>query len=138
MEIQFYAPGTIHDPDLFYAVIVTEYQGRLVLVRHRERTTWELPAGKREPGENIEQTGHRELKEETGALEFSLQRVFDYSVLWNGNTGYGSLFFSRISTLGTLPQMEIAEVALFDELPGNLTYPEIQPVMLKRIREISR
>lgn len=135
MEVQFYEPGTIENQALIYAVIVTEYQGRLVLVRHRERTTWEIPGGRREPGEVIEQTAHRELMEETGAMEFTLHRVFDYSVLWQEKIGYGSVFFSRISRLGPLPELEIAEVACFDALPSNLTYPQIQPELLRRVRE---
>lgn len=137
MQVTFYSPGIIPDEKLFYAVIVTEHQGKLVLVRHRHRLTWEIPGGRREPGEGIEQTGERELKEETGAVEYSFHRVCDYSVLWKGKASYGSLFYSQIHQIGELPVMEIAEIRLVDELPDELTYPTIQPVLLAKVRELA-
>ena len=56
------------DSLLRFAVICARYQNQWLLVRHRERRTWECPGGHREPGEDIDATARRELWEETGAL----------------------------------------------------------------------
>ena len=46
------------------------------------------------------------------------------------------LFFANIHNLGALPgDSEIGEVQLFDTLPENLTYPDIQPHLYHRIQE---
>ena len=46
----------------------------------KERDTFEVPGGHREPGEKIEDTAVRELKEETGAVDFNIKPVCVYSV----------------------------------------------------------
>jgi len=40
--------------------------GRLLLVRRRDNGQWDLPGGRVEPGERVEEAAGRELKEETG------------------------------------------------------------------------
>ena len=52
MKIQFYQ--TIDDHLLKYAVIVSKYKGQWVFVKHKERTTYEVPGGHREAFETIE------------------------------------------------------------------------------------
>lgn len=42
----------------------------------------------------------------------------------------GSLYNSE----GKLPEMEIQEAALFEEMPENLTYTLIQPLLLRKIK----
>ena len=37
---------------LTYVVIVARYRSRLILCRHEDRTTWEVPGGHIEPGES--------------------------------------------------------------------------------------
>lgn len=133
MEIEFYEIGKINDEELTFAVISTIYQGKWVYVRHKERKSWEIPGGHREIGETIDDAAKRELFEETGAKEFNIKPVCDYSM--NGSNGklFGRLFFSEISEMGILPISEIEEVKLFDELPKNLTYPNIQPYLYEKI-----
>ena len=127
-QITFHPAGEIDDSLLKYAVIAARYQDKWILCRHKERATWEIPGGHREAGESIETAAQRELYEETGAIEATIQRVTDYGVEKDGMITYGTLFFATITELGALdPQFEIAETALFDILPENLTYPEIQP-----------
>lgn len=52
------------------AVVATATDGRVVLVRQwrhaMRRALWEVPAGTREPGEDVDETARRELLEETG------------------------------------------------------------------------
>ena len=61
MKITFYQPASIADGLLKYAVIVARYKDKWVFGRHKQRDTWEIPGGHREPGETIEQTALREL-----------------------------------------------------------------------------
>jgi 8-oxo-dGTP diphosphatase len=135
MTINFHHISTIADQYLIYAVVAAEYNGLSAFVRHHDRFTWEIPGGRREAGETIAETAHREMMEETGACDFSLHPVCDYSFNHEGETTYGRLFFGQIALMGPLPQMEIAEVKLFNEEPGHWTYPLIQPLLHKKISQ---
>ena len=64
INVQFYAADTA--AELRYAVVAARCGGQWVLSRHRERGTWELPGGHREPGEDIDAAALREVREETG------------------------------------------------------------------------
>lgn len=131
MEIEFYELGKVDEEILKFAVISTVYQGKWIYVKHKQRKSWEIPGGRREAGESIENTAKRELFEETGAKKFKITPVYDYSMNAKGKL-YGRLFFSEVSEIGDLPISEISEIKLFDGLPENLTYPEIQPLLYKK------
>ena len=124
---------TAEDALLKFAVISAYYNGKPVLCRHRERTTYEIPGGHREPGEEIRETAMRELWEETGALEYSLRQVCPYSVIRDGEETFGMLYCAEITGFGPLPETEIAEVRVMETLPAadRLTYPLIQPELWK-------
>ena len=135
MEIGFHNIGEVANEDLKFAVIVSKFQDQWIFVRHKDRDTWEIPGGHRELGENINETAKRELFEETGAKEFSIESICEYSVTRdNVNTTYGRLYFSHIKELDKLPNFEIKEIKLFDELPESLTYPEIQPYLFEKVK----
>ena len=78
LEVQFY--DNVPDEHLRFAVIISKAEGKWVFCKHRERTTWEVPGGRREPGEDILETAKRELQEETGATDFVIRPVCVYSV----------------------------------------------------------
>ena len=119
---------------LIYVVLVTRFKGQWVVVRHKERKTWEVPGGHIELGETPDEAAARELVEETGAVEYSVRAVTDYSVARDSDVaGYGRLYFCEVSVLGQLGDSEIGEVMLVDALPENLTYKEIQPLLLERV-----
>ena len=52
-----------------YVVVFSRYQGKLLLSRHRSRTTWETQGGHIEPGESPTDAARRELWEESGAFD---------------------------------------------------------------------
>ena len=49
MITKTYPVGTL--PAYKYVVVLSEYQGKILLSRHKKRTTWETQGGKIEPGE---------------------------------------------------------------------------------------
>jgi 8-oxo-dGTP diphosphatase len=135
MEIRFFEGEEIHNDKLKYAVIAASYNGKWVFVKHKERNTWETPGGHREPDENINFTAERELYEETGAIKSSIQPICDYSVTIDSVTTYGRLFYSEVKELGSLPESEIGEVSLFDQIPEQLTYQEVMLVLFVKVKE---
>ena len=136
VEVKFFDQAL--DSDLTFAVIAARYEDRWLLCRHRDRQTWEMPGGHREPGESIYQTAQRELLEETGVAECHLEAVSAYGVYTeDGQRTYGGLFFAEVEELGHRPEgSEIAENRLMEGLPEHhMTYPDIQPVLLQRVQQ---
>ena len=78
VEVRFY--DSIDDGLLKFAVIIAKTDNKWVFCKHRERDTYEVPGGHREDGEVILETAKRELKEETGAVEFDIKPICVYSV----------------------------------------------------------
>lgn len=120
---------------LTFVVIASRFQGKWLYVRHKERDTYEIPGGHIEFGEDYLVAANRELYEETGAKEFTLDLVSIYTVTKEEKTDGGYLFFADIQELSALPDYEIAETKLFDGLPKDLTYPLIQPYLFERTLE---
>lgn len=116
---------------VFAVIVVFDESGRLVLCRHRDRTTWETPGGHIEPGESPEAAAERELFEETGVRPRELVAIADYSV--DGVTG--RLFVAEVGSRSPLPAFEIAETMAMAELPDNLTYPAIAPLLVRAALE---
>ncbi|MGV8982607.1 NUDIX domain-containing protein [Clostridium sp.] len=138
MEIEFYELGEVDEENLMCAVISSVYQGKCIYVKEKHKETWEIPGGHRDVDECIINTAKRELFEETGAKKFNLTPICDYSIrdyAMNNSydKSYGRLFFSEVGEIGGLPVSEISEIMLFDGLPKNLTYPELNTLMYKKI-----
>lgn len=135
MEIEFYEKNIIKNEKLLYAIIVARYKNKWIFVKHKERDTWEIPAGHREINEDINFTAKRELFEETGAKDFEILYINDYSLEIEENKSYAALFFAEIYSLGDLPDFEIGEIKEFDDIPKNLTYPSIQPKLFEKVKD---
>jgi 8-oxo-dGTP diphosphatase len=140
VAVKFY--NDIEDSLLKYAVIVSKSRGKWVLCKHRERNTYECPGGHREYGEDILTTAKRELYEETGATDYVIKQICVYSVygydgvIENNVETFGMLYYADINEFEKLPDFEIEKVELFEELPDNWTYPEIQPKLLEKVNKI--
>ncbi|MFH0843526.1 MAG: NUDIX domain-containing protein [Bacteroidota bacterium] len=135
-RVKFYDNDYMPARGLVYSVIAVRHNRQWIFVRHHDRSTWEIPGGHIEVNESPDDAARRELIEETGAEEFTLSCVATYSVEKSGNTRYGRLYFAEVTKLADLPSnSEIAETTLMDGLPGNLTYPDIQPVLFSRVLE---
>ena len=122
---------TIHPPDTLapykYVVVCAYYRGQWLMSRHRDRDTWETQGGHIEPGETPLQTARRELYEESGVTDAEVIPLCDYCGFTDTRSANGVVFLAVVNRLGTLPESEMAEVRLFDQLPENLTYPNVSP-----------
>lgn len=137
LKVNFYED--VDDNLLKIAVIIAKSDGKWVMCKHKDRITYEVPGGHREPGEDILTTAKRELYEETGALDYSIKPICVYSVVRAINTEhaeeiFGMLYFADIKTFEEELHSEIEKVILFDELPDNWTYPLIQPKLIEEAK----
>ena len=133
MRCQVYELGYLEEYK--YVVILSEYNGKIVLSRHKERTTWETQGGHIEQGETPLDAAKRELYEESGAVDFEINPLCDYRA-WNEETGHGAngvVFHAVIRKFGAIPDSEMAEIQEFTELPEDLTYPAITPVLFAHL-----
>lgn len=135
MEVKFY--DSVDDSLLKFAVIVAQSGGKWVFCKHKERDTYECPGGHREAGEDIDDTARRELYEETGAVDYSIQPICIYSVTapnqFDGDETFGKLYFADITTFEDELHSEIERIELFDDLPIKWTYPQIQPLLVREV-----
>jgi|GEM_PF-203256 len=104
-------------------------------VRHKNRFTFECPGGRIEPGETPIRGAIRELKEETGAVNFVINPAFDYTVHRPEAYGIGQVFLADIEDLTLFTfEYEMAEIKAFDDLPETMTYPGILPILYEAMQ----
>ncbi len=131
----------VDDSLLKFAVIISKSNGKWVLCKHKERNTYEVPGGHRENNETILDAAKRELKEETGAVSFTIKPICAYSVKGktkvNENTedeSFGMLYYAEICTFEEI-HSEIEKILLTEDLDVNWTYPLIQPKLIDEARQ---
>lgn len=95
--IGIYPSDFIEEDKLTSAFIICIYQNKLLLGYNNWRKQWEVPAGKREPGETITKTANREFFEETHhqicKLEFKcIAKIKDKEL----NYRYRAIFMAKI------------------------------------------
>ena len=127
LEVKFY--DNVDDRLLKFAVIISKSNGQWVFCKHKDRNTYEVPGGHREKDEQILDTAKRELKEETGAIDFTIKPICVYSVKGktrvNENTNdetFGMLYFADIHSFEEI-HSEIEKIILMDDLVKDWTYP---------------
>ena len=135
-KVEFYDLNTVEDKELKYSVISAKYQNRWVFVKHKQRDTWEAPGGKKRQDEDIDTCARRELIEETGANKFILTPLCIYSVSKDGVRDFAQLYYAEIESFNELPDFEIEKVEFFDDLPNNLTYPQIESDIFRKTLEM--
>lgn len=125
-----------------YVVTFVRYKHQWVICKHKNRTTWETSGGHIEMNETPLEAAKRELYEETGAIDFDIIPVCDYSagdetdephetdeITWTN----GQVFLANVRKIGPLPESEMERIDFFDAFPKNLTYPDITSALLPYI-----
>ena len=138
LKVKFY--DNVADELLKFAVIISKTDNKLIFCKHKERDTYEIPGGHREPGESILETAKRELQEETGASDFKIEQICVYSVQEktkendnNADETFGMLFIADVFSFGEL-HYEIEKILISDKLVENWTYPLIQPLLIEEAK----
>ncbi len=123
-------------PSYKNTVICANYKGKWILSRHKKRDTWETQGGHIEDGETPLEAAKRELFEESGIRDADVYPVCDY---WGFNPfrcSNGMVFLAVVHSIGELPESEMQEIGMFDELPDNLTYPQTSPVLYREAEKL--
>lgn len=129
LQCKIYPANTL--TDLKYVIVCSLFEGKFLLSRHKQRTTWETQGGHIEPGEKLIEAAQRELYEESGVQNATLYYVCDYLGYNSTGSANGAVFFADIQELGVLPDSEMAETKVFDKLPKALTYKVVTPKVFK-------
>ncbi len=117
-------------------VIVRARDGAILLQRRTDDGLWGLPGGIMEPGEDLEETARRELREEVGveAKELLLWRVFSGKEMYhrypNGDEVHfvTAVFVGEAQAWAPRPDLEECSEARFfplQALPENLSMDRV-------------
>lgn len=138
LKVNFY--DYVEDELLKFVVIIAKTNGKWIFCKHRERNTYELPGGHREKGEIILEAAKRELKEETGAIDFRIEPVCVYSVIGKTRVNdrddvetFGMIYIADIFSFEEI-HSEIEKIIITDQLIEHWTYPLIQPKLIEEAK----
>jgi ADP-ribose pyrophosphatase YjhB (NUDIX family) len=118
------------------AVIVRDSQDRILLLARADTGGWGLPGGFMEPGESLEETGRREVFEETGLRigDMTLLGAFSGTEQFfrypNGDQVFNvTAVYTSVARGGqmTVDQREATEARFFStaDLPNDIIAPEV-------------
>ena len=140
IQVNFYEQ--VDDELLKFAVIISKTDGKWVFCKHKARDTYEVPGGHREIGETIYETAERELREETGAIDFNISPICVYSVTGktrvnekDDDESFGMLFYADIFSFAKALHSEMEKIVITHDLVDNWTYPLIQPKLIEEAKK---
>jgi ADP-ribose pyrophosphatase YjhB (NUDIX family) len=113
--------------------IVLGPDGRLVLVKHTYDRYWYLPGGAMKKGEEAEAALRREMREEIGVSELSIERKLGtYVSTQEGKRDTIDVFVARAPAIGRRQRFEIAAAEWFapEALPSDTS-----PATQRRVAE---
>ena len=134
LQCKIYPLDTLKD--YMFVVVCTNYGGKWVLSKHKERRTWETQGGHIENGESAIESAKRELFEESGITDVEIYPVCDYLGYDKDGSANGVAFLAVARSLGALPESEMKEIKAFDVLPEELTYPDVTPKLIEEAKKI--
>ena len=114
-----------------YVVVCAFFQGKYLLSKHKERNTWETQGGHIEEGETPLIAAKRELFEEGGITDASIYPLCDYYGFNGERHSNGQVFLAIVNSLSALPNFEMKEIKAFSQMPNNLTYPKVTPLLFE-------
>ena len=136
LQIKFHPPGYYPDCGFSYVVIGSRYNGRWVFIRHRQRRSYEIPAGRINEHEDTDMAAGRELEEETGAKRYKIECIASYTILENNKLRAGRLYYALIEEMEEQwDDSEIEGVILSDHLPEISSFPYVQSVLFRFLEE---
>lgn len=91
---------------------------KVMMVKNIKRGGWEMPGGHALKGEGYGEAARREFLEETG---------YHIEILSGMDAEHGKVFYGRVrEKMDEFDANEISEARLWDRLPQNLNFPEIE------------
>ena len=116
----------VYPPDTLwpykYVVVLSRYQGK-ISSQPPQKAHYLGNTGRphRAPGKRLYRQQNGELFEESGALRYQIEPLFDCRAEDAHGEANGVVFLAEIEELGPLPESEMAEVKPWKQLPENLT-----------------
>lgn len=117
----WYDINEINHDAIQFAIMLTTFKDKFIIIHNSKRGGWEIPGGNRESGETMLETASRELYEETGAVEFELTPYGIYKL----NGSLGMVFYAKVEVLEELPKSEITEIKFEDNLPEGMNFGDM-------------
>ena len=129
LDVKIFNLGYVSEKEYTRVVCVSEYHGKWVFARNKNRNGWEIPGGHIEKGEDWLTAAKREMFEETGATKINVTPICVYKI-----SSYALLCYVEIEELGELPNFEMSEIGVFDDLPRDLTYPDTYKLFFETVK----
>lgn len=128
-EVKLHDLGCVEEKEYTRVLCVARYKDKWVFSKNKKRGGWEIPGGHIEEGEDWITAANREMYEETGATKIRLEPICVYSI-----SSYALLCYAEIEELGVLPESEISQIGLFEDLPEDLTFAESHTLFFETVK----